>query len=346
MQNQTPYSGGFHYTPMNWYMPPIPETPEQREEKQLRRDGNCVGLIALAVTAGTQLTFTVVALALCLFGVWNFQQLSEPTLGLSNTAFLLFYAGIYTFAMGAPAVLTALACGYRIFPLGPSKPVSTGNAFFGTLAGMGLCMLANLLASYIVSIFAQFGVEPPQMPDYLEATPTSFLLNILVIAVLPALLEEMVFRGYILRTLRPYGDGLAVAVSALLFGLMHGNIMQVPFAFVVGLALGWLYVTSDNIWLPIFVHFLNNALSISMDYLGRFLPEDKVNLFMFVIIGVIGVLGGIALLLLTFTRSKLMQKTACTSLLSVSKRLKSLLKAPALVISVIVFVLLMVVSIL
>ena len=182
------------------------------------------------------------------------------------------------------------------------------------------------------------------MPDYLESTPTSFLLNVLVIAVLPALLEEMVFRGYVLRCLRVYGDGVAVVVSALLFGLMHGNILQVPFAVVVGLALGWLYVTTDNIWLPVFVHFLNNALSLSMDYLGRYLSESKANAFMSITILAVGLVGGISLAIMALTRSSLLKRKASYPMLSVTKRLKILLKAPAFTISVILFLLIMVVS--
>lgn len=48
----------------------------------------------------------------------------------------------------------------------------------------------------------------------------------------------MLFRGYFLRLLRPYGTWFAVIVTAILFALMHGNILQIPFAFLVGLACG------------------------------------------------------------------------------------------------------------
>ena len=49
------------------------------------------------------------------------------------------------------------------------------------------------------------------------------MLNLVSTAVLPALVEEMVFRGYILGALRPQGDGLAIVFSAVFFGLLHGK---------------------------------------------------------------------------------------------------------------------------
>ena len=54
--------------------------------------------------------------------------------------------------------------------------------------------------------------------------------------------EELLFRGYILRTLRPYGKRFAIFASAVLFGLFHGNLVQTPYAILVGLLLGYVTV--------------------------------------------------------------------------------------------------------
>lgn len=96
----------------------------------------------------------------------------------------------------------------RHFPLSPAARVNAGDAFFGVLAAMGICVLANFVASYILAYLSQFGIEAPASPELLVHTPESLLYNILVIAVLPALLEEMVFRGYLLRRCAPMAIGL------------------------------------------------------------------------------------------------------------------------------------------
>lgn len=71
--------------------------------------------------------------------------------------------------------------------------------------------------------------------------------------------EEILFRGLVLRSLQPYGKKFAILVSSLLFGLFHGNLMQAPFAFAVGLVMG--YVALEyNIYWAIILHLMNNLV--------------------------------------------------------------------------------------
>ena len=71
--------------------------------------------------------------------------------------------------------------------------------------------------------------------------------------------EELLFRGYVLRTLQPYGKRFAILGSAFLFGLFHGNLLQTPYALIMGLVLG--YVTVEySIWGAILLHMFNNLV--------------------------------------------------------------------------------------
>ena len=71
--------------------------------------------------------------------------------------------------------------------------------------------------------------------------------------------EELLFRGVALRSMEPYGKKFAIFASALLFGLYHGNLVQIPYAFLVGLVLG--YVTVEyNIGWAIVLHMFNNLI--------------------------------------------------------------------------------------
>ena len=77
----------------------------------------------------------------------------------------------------------------------------------------------------------------------------------------PALVEEFLYRGVILRALMRFGTGFAILTSSLLFALMHGNLSQIIFAFPLGLLFAILVVRTGNLWITIVVHFLNNFLS-------------------------------------------------------------------------------------
>lgn len=84
--------------------------------------------------------------------------------------------------------------------------------------------------------------------------------------------EEILFRGLLLRSMEPYGKKFAIFASALLFGLYHGNIIQIPFAFGVGLVLGYVTVEYNMVW-AIVLHMFNNLiLSDTFVRLTEYLP--------------------------------------------------------------------------
>lgn len=87
----------------------------------------------------------------------------------------------------------------------------------------------------------------------------SSLSMILYTALLAPIAEEIVFRGFILRNLQKYGIKLAIVVSAIMFGLAHANIIQTPFAFVLGLVLGYVAYKYGIVW-SIGMHLFNNLI--------------------------------------------------------------------------------------
>ena len=324
-----------------YYQPPLP-SPEQIRKKHLRSDANYIGFIMLLLTLAMQFTFTAVVLLLAMFGFLPEGGLQSATFGLSNTEFLLLYSGIYAFSMGVPAILASAFTRRLSNPFTPSKPVSGSVLFLGILAAIGLCMAANVVTNIITAYLYEWGLPQPEFPQYLEPTLTSLGLNIFVLAVLPGLLEEMVFRGFVLRTLRPYGDMFAVLVSAFLFGLMHGNIAQIPFAFMVGIVLGWFYVATNNIWVSVFIHFLNNALSVCMEFIGFDLNQSERNAFYAIVIYGLAGLGAIFLPILLVSNRRNLKLKNKETVLSFGQRTGVLLSAPAFLISVIIFIVLLI----
>jgi len=98
------------------------------------------------------------------------------------------------------------------------------------------------------------------------ALPARALLQyLLVLAVLPAIAEELAFRGFILTGLRRrFRPGMAVLVSSFLFALYHFNVFQFVPSFVLGLVLGILAVRSGSILPGILFHLLHNGLLLGL----------------------------------------------------------------------------------
>ena len=301
------------------------DSPQKAERTRLRSDANYIGVMMLA----TECT---------MFALGYLLRFLVGLLPLTLERFLCLYALIYAVGMALPAIVVSLFYKRRHFPLSPAKAVAPMDAFFGILAAVGICMAANIAVNILLTFFESVGVPEPQMPSYLQQTIPSLLLNLFVFAVLPALLEELVFRGYVLRTLRVYGDWFAVMVSSLLFGLMHGNISQIPFAFIVGLALGWLYVMTDNIWVPVAVHFANNAFSLVQQYCSMGMGDNARGILSVFSIMSLITIGLISLGFLIARRSKLFRRLPRRGTLGTFGKIGTLVTSPLFLLGIALFV--------
>ncbi len=127
------------------------------------------------------------------------------------------------------------------------------------IINIAVSSLFNGILTYTGYRFGSSGVAG----DY--STP-NFFLDILLVAVLPAFAEEFLHRGIVLQGTKHMGFKRAIVLSSLLFGLMHFNIQQVAYAFVIGLILGFVAVVSKNIYPAMIIHFVNNFISTYIDY--------------------------------------------------------------------------------
>ena len=142
------------------------------------------------------------------------------------------------------------------------------------LFGVAINSAAAALNAIMVSFFdyAEFAEEYLwQTPSY--TTNYELVLMFFSVAVVPAFVEEFLFRGVVLSNLLPYGRTTAIVGSALLFGLMHQNIQQFFYTTVAGLVLGWIYVRTQSIWPCVLMHFFNNFQSVLQTAVVERLPE-------------------------------------------------------------------------
>lgn len=96
-----------------------------------------------------------------------------------------------------------------------------------------------------------------------------FMLQLLVVALVPALCEEIFFRGGVQQIFKGwFGNGhVAVVVTAFVFSVAHGDVYGLVPRFVMGLLLGYLFLYTGSIVVNVCAHFLNNAVIVVMYYL-------------------------------------------------------------------------------
>lgn len=123
-----------------------------------------------------------------------------------------------------------------------------------------------------------------QLTDMLVTfqNPWDFIIGFVVIAMVPAFGEELVFRG-ILQTKLYKGTGnmhLAIWTSAFLFGIIHFQFFGVVPRILLGALFGYIYYYSGSLWLAMVAHLVNNGLSVIMAYSAQLAgkpvdPQDE-----------------------------------------------------------------------
>lgn len=107
-------------------------------------------------------------------------------------------------------------------------------------------------------------------------TPLDLLVNLLIIAVIPAVGEELLFRGVIQKLFLKWNGKvhLSVWLTAFLFSAVHMQFLGFFPRLILGAVLGYMLVWSGSLWLPIVAHFTNNAFAVLVTY---FIGIDKVS---------------------------------------------------------------------
>ncbi len=190
--------------------------------------------------------------------------------------------GMFDYVAGfmIPLCIVLLIFRDRVFrpyiPFAPHVPAHPIASMFFTVA---VLYVFGFITDGILFVSDTLGLpvmyyEPP-MPD----TPLRIFLYFISSVILPAFVEEMIFRGYILHLLLPYGKTFAILVSAVLFGVMHLYLPQTLYATAAGILIGYFVVRAESVWIGILIHAVNNLFSFVSEMTYMLLPEGWYLLF-------------------------------------------------------------------
>lgn len=144
----------------------------------------------------------------------------------------------------------------------------TAAKFFQWVCFLGLTQIIFSYNSTLIEMLLNFFHLSAQSQEE-SATGANETLSMFIYgSFLAPFGEEILFRGFLLQNFKRYGVRFAIIFSAILFGIYHGNIVQTPFAFILGLLLGYITV-SYGLKYAIAVHIFNNM--VLADFLDRFL---------------------------------------------------------------------------
>lgn len=151
-----------------------------------------------------------------------------------------------------------------------------GNPLFYLLAVLlqvGLLSLSSLngwVLKWLGGLgFQDAGIDLPSMDGF------GFVGVLLVVALLPAVFEELFFRGVILKGLTVFSKVGAILFCGLLFSLYHQNPAQTAYQFVCGAAFAWVAINAGSILPTVLAHFLNNAFILFAEKFGFYASIEK-----------------------------------------------------------------------
>lgn len=131
----------------------------------------------------------------------------------------------------------------------------------GSASCIGIGMISNIIFILYSTFFKLKGITIPQ-PDFSFPTQKVFLMIFLIyVCLLGPILEEIIFRGFILRSMQKYGNLTAIIVSSVLFSMFHLNLVQFVNPVLVGILLAFIAIKSESIFPSMAAHIFNNTMN-------------------------------------------------------------------------------------
>ena len=167
-----------------------------------------------------------------------------------------------------PALLYALVC-RKHFPRELSyKPLKPIDALLSLLTGYALIPMVLFIGN-LSMLFATNHLQ--ESADGLLQYP--FVVQLIIVAVIPPMVEEFVFRGLFYHSYKEQGVFAGALMSGFIFGLFHLNINQFCYAVVMGVVFAYMVEATGSMWSAIIAHFAVNTYSIGMMAIARYLSN-------------------------------------------------------------------------
>lgn len=262
-----PVQGFPTYSPQQYTFVPgigfVRRSPQDDERAQLR-------------TAGTRLAAAMLFCLALMYLVYPVASL------LSSRIVMLFHGSVSTAAAGLLSTtityLAAVLIPFGVYQARVGIPMRAAFALrrprawlvvCGTLMFLAVTVVASFSSEVLDTVLGSVGLYARQNSAAMPADPFGIVLYVLLYVALSSVVEEFIFRGLVLQSLRRFGDGLALVCSSLLFALIHTDLLILPYAFLSGLVLGYFVLRSGSLVTGIVIHSVNNLFWVVYDVAAK-----------------------------------------------------------------------------
>lgn len=234
----------------------LPQTPKQQELRQLHISYNVV-LFSILLLFFLRVSSPGPILRLMSYLGFNVSINPMTSLVLhSETSFQVRNILVYAVQMLIPAGVIWLFLRREISPHRLWKAPEKGISGTGVLILAGVSVLAQCVAILCMRVLQWGGLLVSWIPEEPPHEFWPFVLYLFSMTLLPAVLEEFLFHGMVLRTFRRFGDILALFVSSVLMTLVQPSMDWMIYTMIMSLALGYFALRSGSIWVSVAGNFV------------------------------------------------------------------------------------------
>ncbi len=168
-----------------------------------------------------------------------------------------------------PLYFVAIPIGYLIIKPLPKLTVPQKKLSFGKLVAFLAMSFAVMYIGNIIGTLVNAGIgalkgSTPTNPLEALMTGSSIYIELLIVVTIAPILEEIMFRKMLIDRIRVFGEGTAILVSGLTFGLFHGNLSQFFYAFGLGCLFAYIYLRTGRVRYTIILHAIINGFGVLM----------------------------------------------------------------------------------
>lgn len=137
----------------------------------------------------------------------------------------------------------------------------------GILLGLGVQKLFSSLAYFVADILKEGGIKAMTLNTSIDGDPLGMTAMVISACLIAPVFEEIIFRGFILRTFSQKNVWFGIIASSVMFGLFHGNIQQLIATTAMGFVMALAATKAKSIVPSIAIHFAMNVTGIGMDFI-------------------------------------------------------------------------------
>lgn len=231
--------------------------------------GNCARMLLilgiLTYAVGFLIMFMLKAKGAILGIHATTNQEANIVLGISKDSYS-FWIGYLPCIIGD---VVAIIIGIKTMKIRLREDIFTSNkapkmfVLLGTISCIGIGLISSMIYLIYSTIIKYYGLTIPE-PDFTMPSQRIYLILFLTyVCLLGPILEEIIFRGFILRSMQKYGNLTAIIVSSILFSMFHLNLVQFINPILMGIVLAFITIKSKSIFPSIIAHIFNNTIAFT-----------------------------------------------------------------------------------